>query len=113
MKDHAAKEALLEACEKEYSEEFEGRYQSGRKYEYTKLETWRYFLEACKGPEGSASVSLTVGKADGAAVAEVAMSDPVWRSLDRLQREQIGHAVAYGIVLMRESAVNPKRILPK
>ena len=50
---------------------------------------------------------------DGEAVAEVAMSDPVWRSLDRLQREQIAHAVAYGIVLMRESAANPNRIIHK
>ena len=77
------------------------------------METWRDFLEACTGPEGSPNASLSVGKADGAAVAEVAMSDPVWRSLDRLQREQIGHAVAYGIVLMRESAANPNRLISK
>ena len=84
---------------------------SGRKYEYTKLETWRHFLEACKVPdsEGSPNASLSAGKA----VAEVAMSDPVWRSLDRLQREQISHAVAYGIVLMRESAANPNRLIHK
>ena len=85
--------------------------QSGRKYEHTKLETWRDFVKSCKGPdsEGSPNASLSAGKA----VAEVAMSDPVWRSLDRLQREQIGHAVAYGIVLMRESAANPNRLFHK
>ena len=46
-----------------------------------------------------------MAKADDARVyADVAMSDPVWRSLDRCQREQIGHAVSHAIVLLRESA---------
>ena len=73
---------------------------TARKKRLLKSMAWATLtLSPIKGQEKS--------QGSGTGYADMAMTDPIWRSLDRIQREQINNAVGFATVLLKESAFSP------